>query len=51
VLAVLLAALVVPGFWVVGLIIALIILLRKIILAHRGDAGSGNPLDVNSSLG
>jgi hypothetical protein len=51
VLAVLLVALVVPGFWLVGLIIAALILLRKIILAGRGDEGSGNPLDVDPSLG
>jgi hypothetical protein len=51
VLAVLIAALWIPGFWIVAIIIGLLALLRKIILAEPGDPGSGTPLDIDSSLG
>lgn len=50
VLATLLAALVVPGFWIVSIIIALLAILRKI-FGDPGAPGSGNPLDVDPSLG
>jgi hypothetical protein len=51
VLAMLLLALVIPGSWIVGVIIALLVLFRKIFLADPGDPGSGNPLDIGPSPG
>jgi hypothetical protein len=51
VLAMLLAALLVPGLWVVAIIIALLALLGKIVFGSPGAPGSGNPLDVDPSLG
>ncbi len=49
-LAVLLAALVIPGFWIVAAIIALLAILRQI-FGDPGAPGSGNPLDIDPSLG
>lgn len=50
VLALLLAALVIPGLWIVAAIIALLIILRKI-FGDPGAPGSGTPLDIDPSLG
>lgn len=48
-LATLLLALVIPGFWIVGAIIALLALIKKLFGVEPGDPGSGNPLDVGPS--
>lgn len=48
-LATLLLSLVIPAFWLVGAIIALLALIRKLFGVEPGDPGSGNPLDVGPS--
>lgn len=50
VLAMLLASLVIPGAWIVAIIIAILAIVRKI-FGSPGAPGSGNPLDVDPSLG
>jgi hypothetical protein len=50
VLAMLLAALAVPGLWIVAIIIALLVIINKI-FGSPGAPGSGNPLDIDPSLG
>ena len=45
-LAFLIAALWIPGAWVLAALVALIALLEQIVFGERGDPGSGTPLDI-----
>jgi len=46
IVATLLAALVIPGFWIVSIILGLLLLLGKGLFGSKGQPGSGTPLDV-----
>lgn len=46
IVATLLLALVVPGFWIVSIILGLLLLLGKGLFGEKGQEGSGTPLDV-----
>jgi hypothetical protein len=50
VLAILVASLVVPGLWIVAIIIALVAFLRQF-FAEPGGPGAGTPLDIDPNLG
>jgi hypothetical protein len=50
VMAILIASLVVPGLWIVAVIIAILAILRGI-FAEPGAPGAGTPLDIDPSLG
>jgi hypothetical protein len=51
IVAALLLSLVVPGFWIVAIILGLLLLLGKGILGSQGQPGSGTPLDVGVDPG
>lgn len=52
ILAILVASLLVPYLWIVGVIIALLILFRRLLPWDAGtEPGHGSPLDVNPNLG
>jgi hypothetical protein len=51
VLAMLLLSLIVPGLWIVAIIIALLAFLGGIVFGSPGEPGSGNPLDIDPNLG
>src|SRR5262245_41391761 len=51
VVATLLAALVIPGFWIVSIILGLLLIFGKGIFGSKGQPGSGTPLDVGVNPG
>jgi hypothetical protein len=51
IVAALLLALVIPGFWIVAAILGLLLLLGKGLLGSQGQPGSGTPLDVGVNPG
>lgn len=51
IVATLLLALVVPGFWIVSIILGLLLIFGKGIFGSKGQPGSGTPLDVGVEPG
>jgi hypothetical protein len=51
VVATLLAALVIPGFWIISIILGLLLIFGKGIFGSKGQPGSGTPLDVGVNPG
>jgi hypothetical protein len=51
IVATLLASLVIPGFWIVSIILGLLLIFGKGIFGSKGQPGSGTPLDVGVNPG
>jgi hypothetical protein len=51
IVATLLAALLIPGFWIVSIILGLLLIFGKGIFGSKGQPGSGTPLDVGVNPG
>ena len=51
IVATLLAALVIPGFWIVSIILLLLLIFGKGVFGEEGQEGSGTPLDVGVNPG